>query len=53
LAFDLPDELADLCGRSLGLFALNADERSLMFLIVEPHVENAVGQQRKRDHRCE
>jgi hypothetical protein len=53
LAFDFPDELADLGGRSLGLFALNAHQRSLVFLIIEPHVENAVGQQRKRDHRRE
>ena len=53
LAFDFPDELADLGGRSLGLFALNAHQRSLVFLIVEPYVENAVGQQRKRDHRRE
>ena len=29
----VPDELADLGGRSLGLLALNADERSLIFLI--------------------
>ncbi len=53
LAFDFPDELADLGGGGLGLFALNPDERSLVFLIVEPYVENAVGQQRKRDHRGE
>src|SRR5262249_57623423 len=48
---DLLDELADLGGGGLRLFALDADERRLVLLIIEEDVENAVGQQRDADHR--
>src|SRR5262249_61013477 len=53
LALDLLDELADLGGGSFRLFALDADERRLVLLIIEEHVENAVGQQGDADHRDE
>jgi hypothetical protein len=33
LALDLTDELSDFAGRGFGLLALNADQRSLLFLI--------------------
>src|SRR5262249_58261124 len=51
LALDLLDELADLGGGGLRLFALDADERRLVLMIMEEDVENAVGQQRDADHR--
>src|SRR5262249_61153417 len=53
LALDLLDELADLGGGGLGLFALDADERGFVLLIIEKDVENAVGQERDADHRDE
>ena len=49
LALDLLDELADLGGGGFRLFALDADERRLVFLIIEQDVENAVGHQRYTD----
>jgi len=33
LAFDLADELSDLAGRRLRLFALNADQRRFLLLV--------------------
>jgi hypothetical protein len=51
LALDLLAELADLGGGGFRLFALDADERSLMFLVVEVDVENAVREQRDTDDR--
>src|SRR4029077_13676812 len=53
LALDLLDELADLGGGSFRLFALDADQRRLVLLIIEQDVENAVGHQRYTDHRDE
>ena len=53
LALDLLDELADLGGGGFRLFALDADERRLMFLVVEVDVENAVREQRDADDRHE
>jgi len=49
LALDLLDELTDLGGGGFSLFALDADERRLMLLIIEQDVENAVGHQRYTD----
>jgi hypothetical protein len=49
LALDLLDELTDLGGGGFRLFALNADEGSLVFPIIEKDVENAVGHQRDAD----
>src|SRR6185437_8248302 len=49
LAFDFADELPDLAGRSLGLLALNADQRGLLLLISEVDVEGAVGDEREAD----
>ena len=46
LALDLLDELADLGGGGFRLFALDADKRRLVLLIVEEDIENAVGQER-------
>jgi hypothetical protein len=42
--------LADLGGGRFRLLALNADQRRLVLLIIEEDVENAVGQERDRDH---
>ena len=53
LALDLLDELADLGGGGFRLFALDADERRLVLLIVEVDVENAVREQRDADDRHE
>src|SRR5262249_37813885 len=53
LALDLLDELTDLGGGGLRLFALNADERHFVLLIIEEDIENAVGHQRDTDHRDE
>src|SRR5262249_53474667 len=53
LALDLLDELADLGGGGFRLFALDADERRLVLLIIEQDVENAVGYQRNTDDRDE
>ena len=53
LALDLLDELADLGGGGFRLLALDADERRFVLLIVEEHVENAIGQQSDADHRDE
>src|SRR5262249_46650941 len=53
LALDLLDELADLGGGSFRLFALDADERRFVLLIIEEDVENAVGYQRDTDDRDE
>jgi hypothetical protein len=53
LALDLLDELADLGGGGFRLFALDADERRLVLLIIEEDVENAVGYQRNTDDRDE
>jgi len=49
LALDLLDELADLGGGCFRLFALDADERRLVLLVIEQDVENAVGYQRYTD----
>src|SRR5262249_60862276 len=53
LDLDILDELAALGGGGFRLFALDADERRLVLLIIEEDVENAVGQQRDADHRDE
>jgi len=53
LALDLLDELADLGGGCFRLFALDADERCFVLLIIEEDVENPVGQQGDADHRDE
>ena len=53
LALDLLDELADLGGGGFRLFALDADERCLVLLIVEVDVEDAVREQRDADDRNE
>jgi hypothetical protein len=53
LCLDLPDELADLGSRRLGLFALNADQRRFVFLIGEPDLERAVGDQGDQHDRKE
>src|SRR5215203_5521346 len=53
LAFDLLDELADLCSRGLGLLALDADQRRLVLLVGEPDLEQPVGEQRDADDRDE
>ena len=50
LAFDFADELADLAGGGFGLLALNAHQRSLLFLIGEVNVEGGVGEERQPDH---
>src|SRR5262249_8823688 len=50
LALDLLDELADLGGGGFRLFALDADERRFVFLIIEEDVKNGVGQQGNADH---
>src|SRR5262249_14909887 len=50
LALDLLDELADLCGGSFRLLALNADQRRLVLAIIEHDVEDAVGQQCDGNH---
>jgi len=42
LAFDLLDELADLGGGGFRLLALDADERDLVFPIIEQNVKNAI-----------
>ncbi len=51
LAFDFLDELADLRGGCFRLFALNADQRRLVFQVVEIDLENAVGEERDAHHR--
>ena len=43
LALDLADELSDFAARGFGLLALNADQRSLLFLIGKVNVEHRVG----------
>src|SRR6185437_14430390 len=53
LAFDLLDELADLCGRRLRLLLLDPDQRRLVLAVIENDLENAVGEQRDGDHRDE
>src|SRR5262249_42459801 len=53
LALDLLDELTDLGGGSFRLFALDADERRLVLLIIEQNVENTVGYQRDTYDRDE
>ena len=53
LALDLLDELPDLGGGGFRLFALDADERSLVLLVVEVDIENAVREQRDADDRDE
>src|SRR5262249_46923344 len=53
LALDLLDELTDLGGGGLRLFALDADERHFVLLVIEEDVENAVGYQRDTDARDE
>src|SRR5262249_39799490 len=53
LALDLLDELADLGGGGFRLFALDADERRFVFLIIEEDVKNAVGQQGNAARRAE
>ncbi len=50
LTLDLLDELADLGGGGFRLFALDADERSLVLLIVEEHLECAGRQEHDRHH---
>src|SRR5262249_56056047 len=45
--------LGDVGGGGFRLFALDADERRLVLLIIEEDVENAVGQERNADHRDE
>ena len=46
-------ELPDLGGGGFRLFALDADERRLVLLIVEVDVENAVREQSDADDRYE
>ena len=53
LAFDFLDELADLGRRRFRLFALDADQRCFVLLVVEIDLENAVGNQRDADHQDE
>jgi hypothetical protein len=53
LALDLLDELADFGGGCFRLLALDADQGSLVLLIIEQDVENAVRYQRDTDHRDE
>jgi hypothetical protein len=48
-SWDLLDELPDLGGGGFRLFALDADQRGFMLLIIEHDVENAVGHQRDAD----
>jgi len=51
LRLDLMDELADLGCRRFRLLALNADQRGFVFLIREPDLEGAVGEERDQHHR--
>jgi hypothetical protein len=53
LAFDLADELSDFAGRGFGLLALNADQRSLLFLIGKVYVEHRVGDEYEAHYRDE
>jgi hypothetical protein len=53
LALNLLDELADLGGGGFRLFALDADERRFVLLIVEVDIEDAVRQERDADDRDE
>jgi hypothetical protein len=53
LALDLLDKLADLGGGGFRLFALDADQRRFMLLIIKEDVENAVGHKRYTDDRDE
>ncbi len=46
LRLDLVDELADLGRRRFRLLALDADQRLFVFLIGEPDLERAVGEER-------
>jgi hypothetical protein len=50
MTLDILDEIADPASRRVGLLALDANKRSCVIAIVEPDVEQAVGQQRQADH---
>ena len=49
LGLDAFDKLSDLGCRTLGLFALDADEGGLVLPVEEPDLERPIGKQRRRD----
>lgn len=47
LALDLPDELADLGRGGLRLFALHTEQQLGVVAVEEPHLDRAIGEQRR------
>ena len=50
MAFDFPDELADLGGGRFGLLALDANERVLLLLIGERDLEHDIDQENDKNN---